>query len=58
MKTTFEFNGGLRMRMVPEGPVETLILQQMAEQSEKGTTTVIAAPSKGSDEFVLAVGGK
>ncbi len=56
MKTTFEWNGVPKIRMIPENSVEKLILSEMAEASEKGATTVLAAPADSGSEFILVVG--
>jgi hypothetical protein len=56
MKTTFEYNGVPKLRLVAENSVEKLILSEMAEASEKGATTILAMPKAESDEFILEVG--
>ena len=58
MKTSFSYNGSARVLMTPENPIEEAILREMAERSEKGSTTVFAAPGRNEKEFVLEVGGQ
>ena len=58
MKITCLSNLILSLLMEPETPVETAFLAEMASQSEKGSTTVLAAPADGEREYTLVVGGK
>lgn len=56
MKAVFEYNGIPKLRFMPEGDVEKLILQEMAEASQKGAQTKLTAPAADGKEFVLEVG--
>ena len=58
MKTTCVANTSLRLLMEPETILEAAFLKEMAGQSEKGTTTILAAPAGDGKEYVLVVGGK
>lgn len=58
MKTTCVANSSLRLLLEPETALERAFLQEMAEQSEKGATTMLALPLKDGEEFCLEVGGK
>jgi hypothetical protein len=51
-------NSTLRLLMEPETVLERAWLAEAAAQSEKGTTTILAAPAGDGKEYVLVVGGK
>jgi hypothetical protein len=58
MRCTLEKNGNLRLRLEPTDALERAFLDQMASDSEKGATTILAAPGAQGTEFVLEIGGK
>jgi len=58
MKCTTVGNSTLRLLMEPETVLERAWLAEAAAQSEKGTTTILAAPAGDGKEYVLVVGGK
>lgn len=56
MKITCTSNSSLRLLMLPETAIEKAFLAEMAAQSEKGATTILALPLPNSDEYCLEVG--
>jgi hypothetical protein len=59
MKITCLSNSTLSLLMEPETPIESAFLAEMAAQSEKGSTTVLAAPARADSLiYTLVVGGK
>lgn len=55
MIASIELNGRFRVKLVPEGEVESIFLKAMAELSEKGATTLLAAPAEDGTAYVLEV---
>lgn len=58
MKVKCIIGTALRFILEPEDALERAVLQEAATRSEKGTTTILALPAAGTNEFVLEVGGK
>lgn len=55
MKIVIEINSTLRLRLEPETVLEAAFLKEAAERSEKGATTILAAPSNSASDYVLEV---
>lgn len=58
MRHEFSLNGRPKLKLIPDNAAEKLLLEMMAEESEKGATTVLAMPPANGTEFVLSVGDK
>ena len=58
MRVTCVSGSSLRLQLEPQTELERAFLREMAGQSEKGATTILAQPGRNEEAFVLEVGGK
>ncbi len=54
MKTEIRVNGRLQIELIPETPIETLVLQEMFDGASKGKGVSLQIGSA-SDGYVVAV---
>ncbi len=48
MKVAVYFNGSIEIRLSPEGPLEKLALEEMAEAAGKGKTVTLSGTESGA----------
>lgn len=46
----------MRLELEPQTEVDSMFLRLMADASEKGATTILAAPGRNEEAYVLEVG--